>query len=82
MSASTALMPKDVARTPKFVGFREAAEMYGMGFRQFERLVQSGALPGGVKIGGRRLFAVSVVQKHLAELEAKHLAELEAAAAR
>ena len=67
---SAALAQAEVKSVPRFVGLRDAAKLYGLPNRTFERLVAKGAVPRGVRIGGRRLFSMAVIEKHIAKLEA------------
>ncbi len=60
----------DAQSLPRFVSLRSAAKLYGLPNRTFERLVAKGAVPRGTKIGGRRMFSVAVIERHLAALEA------------
>jgi len=48
------------------LGAADAAASLGVSTRSFRRFVKAGALPAGFHLGGRRLWAVSVLEAFVA----------------
>jgi predicted DNA-binding transcriptional regulator AlpA len=63
--------PTSIQSLPRFLTLGEAAKLYGMPRRRFERLVQKGHVPRGCKLGARRIFSTSVLLADIARLEAE-----------
>ena len=63
-----AVAAQQINAASRFLDVDEMSEIYHMSKRSVFRLADSGVLPKGVKLGGRRLWPRSVVEEHLAGL--------------
>ena len=55
-----------VQTSPLLVDIQVAARMYSVSTSTFARHADSGLVPGGVKLGGRRLWNVAALEAHIA----------------
>ncbi len=52
-------------QAPRFADAQGGAEMYLVSVRTFLRWANSGIVPSGVKIGGRRLWRIADLDAHI-----------------
>ncbi len=71
MSASVSV-PAQSAAAPRFMSGRTAAGLYGVSYATFMRWADQGVVPRGSRLGGRRLWAVAEVERHIQGLEGRH----------
>ena len=51
--------------TRRLIGLKSAAAMYAVSPRTFHRWADSGRIPAGLKIGGRRLWSIEQLEQHI-----------------
>jgi hypothetical protein len=50
----------------RLISVQDAAQLYAVNWRTFVRWAGHGLVPAGLKIGGRRLFRVDELRRHIA----------------
>ncbi len=70
MSAAVSI-PAQPAVTPRFMSGRAAAGLYGVSYATFMRWADRGVVPHGSRLGGRRLWAVTELERHIQGLEGR-----------
>jgi hypothetical protein len=61
--------PSDIVLKPghlRLISVQDAASLYAVNWRTFIRWADQGLVPTGLKIGGRRLFRVDELRRHIA----------------
>jgi hypothetical protein len=62
-------LPSDIVLKPgqlRLINVQDAAWLYAVNWRTFIRWADQGLVPTGLKIGGRRLFCMDELRRHIA----------------
>ncbi|QDV37466.1 helix-turn-helix transcriptional regulator [Tautonia plasticadhaerens] len=57
----------DGASPRRLIGLKDAARLYSVSWRTFLRWADAGRVPWGFKIGGRRLWSLEELERHIRE---------------